>query len=430
MICAANIDREFILKKKFTGLIFIFLICFAPDNIFCQPTFLVQTYLTWEIFNELQNTGKLDKVNFYLSKAFPLIISENNKTNKNVIKQITEDGNIVLDGANQPVQPIEFIITDKGKFDDFNPIPQGREVIEIIFPDKSNPGEKSIRLNFMRNTQKDRFELFSARINTNYFITRSQEPLYLVIMVETKNGLSAAAEVQAIPFGANRENFPGNKPVTGNKSANRDKSVNRDIQNDHSEYRGGAVNNSTIGGSVNGGTVTFSDRQSPVYIKGQGLLNRDNAGGIAAYIQKRNPGLSQVFVENLIETYFIEAGIEGINTDLAIAQMCQATNFLKNQNVTQPHNYAGFIPFRNGNSISFNNMVEGVRAHIQHLKGYASPENPKQLIVDPRWNILSGFRGTVNTLEELSRKWSPNNAQVYENNIKAIIDEMRQFCSR
>jgi len=416
------------LKKKFTKLIILFLMCIAPGNVFCQntTTFLVQTYLTWEIFNELQNAGKLDQVNFYLSKTFPLIIGENNKSNKSVIKQITEDGNIVLDGPNQPVEPIEFIITDKGKIDNFNPIPQGREVIEIIFPDKQNPEGKSIRLNFMRNTQKNRFELFSARINTNYYITRSQEPLYLVIMTETKNGLNGT-EVQAIPLGANRDHFPGNRPAAGNGPANRDKPVsrnmpvNRDKPDDLSEYRG-AINSS----AVNGGTVSFYGNQAPVYINGQGLLNRNNARGIVTYIKSRNPGLSQSFLENLIDTYFIEAGTEGINADLAIAQMCQATNFLKNQNVTLTHNYAGFIPFSNGGRISFNNMVEGVRAHIQHLKGYASPENPKQIIVDPRWNVLSGFRGSIKTLEELSKKWSPNNAKVYENNIKEILTEMRR----
>jgi len=74
-------------------------------------------------------------------------------------------------------------------------------------------------------------------------------------------------------------------------------------------------------------------------------------------------------------------------------------------------------------------MTEGVRAHIQHLKGYSSSIKSSELkepLVDPRWNILDPFRGKIKTLDELSVKWIPNNSE-YTRKIENIINEMRRF---
>jgi len=166
-----------------------------------------------------------------------------------------------------------------------------------------------------------------------------------------------------------------------------------------------------------------------IYINGQGSLNKST---IIKYIMLKNPNISERSIENLIDAYLWEAGKEGINHDIAIAQMCRTTYFLSNRNIMQTYNYAGFTstPEWSGR---FYGMKQGVTAHIQHLKGYTSNVgwyDLKEPLADPRWNMLNDFRGTIHTLEDLSKMWAPYNAKGYETDIKNIINEMRWFSSR
>jgi hypothetical protein len=77
-------------------------------------------------------------------------------------------------------------------------------------------------------------------------------------------------------------------------------------------------------------------------------------------------------------------------------------------------------------------MQEGVWAHVQHLKGYASRQPPNREIVNRRYHLLvnSGILGTVTTLEGLFATWSPFNAFEYGNEIRRILGEMYRFSGR
>jgi len=166
----------------------------------------------------------------------------------------------------------------------------------------------------------------------------------------------------------------------------------------------------------------------PIKIEGKGSLSKP---AIVEYIMKKNCNISRFFLERLIDIYIREAAKEGINHDLAIAQMCRTTNFLKKENILQTCNYAGFntTPGWPGR---FRGVEEGVIAHIQHLKGYTSNVSGNELkepLVDPRWNMLNGFRGTIHTLEGLAKMWSPHNTKAYEDGIKQIIEDMRRHFS-
>jgi len=157
-------------------------------------------------------------------------------------------------------------------------------------------------------------------------------------------------------------------------------------------------------------------------IEGHGSLEKTN---IVSYIRSKNATVSTREIEVIIDTYIREAQRENINHDIAIAQMCYATDYLKNQQRISVHNYAGFDAI-NGVPVRYANMGEGVRAHIQHLKGYTSRQKPQGDIVDKRYQILIDKRiqGTVKTLDALFENWAPGYSRSYGNVINNILDDL------
>jgi len=159
-------------------------------------------------------------------------------------------------------------------------------------------------------------------------------------------------------------------------------------------------------------------------IEAAGSLNQED---VIAYIRSQNPVLRNRDIEPVVQAYFKEAAIEGINHDIAIAQMLHATNFFKNRQRTASYNYAGFISTP-GWSGSFKNMEEGVRAHIQHLKGYASRSPLSSPRVDPRYDLLNslGYHGNVKTFDQLYKAWTQNSVN-YGKNIDAKLEGLYLF---
>jgi len=188
------------------------------------------------------------------------------------------------------------------------------------------------------------------------------------------------------------------------------------------------VNATGTSGALSDNSVLLDQAQSnnaAIRIEDSGSMSKS---AIVNYIRNKNPAVSVMEVENLIDTYFREAEKEGINQDLAVAQMLYITKYMDNKELINVNNYAGLDPV-SGQAVRFDNMQDGVRAHIQHLKGYSSNINSSQLketLTDPRWDMLNDFRGTIKTLDGLSTKWAPNNSE-YQKNIENIIYEMRRF---
>lgn len=113
--------------------------------------------------------------------------------------------------------------------------------------------------------------------------------------------------------------------------------------------------------------------------------------------------------KDIAKLYREEGMIEGINYDLAFCQMCLETNFLSFGGALKPaqNNFGGLGGIGTGASgASFPSPRIGVRAHIQHLKGYATKEPLVQEAVDPRFRFLT--RGIAPTVEHLSGRWSPD----------------------
>jgi len=276
-----------------------------------------------------------------------------------------ENGKIKETKINQSMR-IPITISNKGKME-----ASGKDFFGISFT------EENIVLRFERNAARNRFDLVSAsRRGKNFSLNFEDEKPYLVI---------------------NYPYIPNNLPI---------------------EVQG-------VGASVS----VRNDISPPVdnirditeKIEGRGTLTPPI---VVRFIWERNRNYSLSFLEEFIGTYFSEAERLGINPDIAIAQMCYVTNFLKNEKVMNTRNYAGFKSMPTGGR--FRNREEGIQAHIQHLKGYANEKYRPSNIVDPRWDYISNFRGTVDTLDGLAKIWSPNN-RYYAAEIANIINNMRRY---
>jgi hypothetical protein len=130
-------------------------------------------------------------------------------------------------------------------------------------------------------------------------------------------------------------------------------------------------------------------------------------------------------IESIVSIYILEAKKERVNHDIAIAQMCYATQFLNNRTLLINRNYSGL------SDAIFTDKTIGIRAHIQHLKGYATRDDRfSEAIVDPRF-YMAGFvclRGTITVFDDLFfSAWSPGNALNYGRNVKSILDSLYQY---
>ena len=128
---------------------------------------------------------------------------------------------------------------------------------------------------------------------------------------------------------------------------------------------------------------------------------------IVRFMLAHNQDLDSGYVSRLIRTYIVECRREGVNHDVAVCQMCLETGFLRfNGSVSRYQN--NFCGLGAVNSWSegdrFISVNEGVRAHIQHLKAYASLDPVKSPVVDKRFEHVK--RGSVVTIHDLTGKWA------------------------
>lgn len=154
-------------------------------------------------------------------------------------------------------------------------------------------------------------------------------------------------------------------------------------------------------------------------IIGAGYLPPSN---YETFLQQINPEALRHFPD-IAQLYREEAAIEGVNPDIAFAQSLLETNFFGFSSLLKPeHNNFGGLGSTDGsgNFASFADARMGVRAHIQHLKAYATKEPLVQDVVDPRFSVVS--RGVAPRVEQLSRRWSAD--AEYGNTILAILRRM------
>ncbi|MCL2800200.1 MAG: glucosaminidase domain-containing protein [Treponema sp.] len=150
-------------------------------------------------------------------------------------------------------------------------------------------------------------------------------------------------------------------------------------------------------------------------------------------LRNRNPVINDSAIRRLINTYISEAAAEDVNYDIAIAQMLYWTAFLSNRQRVESNNFGGLSSTREWNGrfpymMRNDGLTEGVRAHIQHLRGYASStlKNPSTVNVDPRWNFLERIHGTVRTFDQVYPVWTQD-AHRYRLNMNMILDKLYEY---
>lgn len=113
--------------------------------------------------------------------------------------------------------------------------------------------------------------------------------------------------------------------------------------------------------------------------------------------------------EEIVHYYYEEAGKEGIRPDVAFVQALKETGFFGYGGTVVPeqNNYCGLgttsATVQGG---YFESPRIGVRAHIQHLMAYASVQKPKEVIVDPRYDLVRDMYG-----ENVLVKWTDLNGR-------------------
>jgi hypothetical protein len=143
--------------------------------------------------------------------------------------------------------------------------------------------------------------------------------------------------------------------------------------------------------------------KTPENIMGQGIVPQDK---LADFLLMANPDAA--LARRLAGFYVEEAGIEGVNHDVAFAQMCLETGFLRFGNLVTPdmNNFCGLGAMDAAHpGERFPNPRTGVRAHIQHLKGYATDAPLKQELVDPRYKWILP-KGKSPTIAGLAGTWA------------------------
>jgi len=218
---------------------------------------------------------------------------------------------------------------------------------------------------------------------------------------------------------------------------------------------GGGVGSGTTGSAIAAGTSTASSSAAGFGLAGAEAGSRAfgspggpggrerrnsnlvspgsvNVEGVMDYIKirNRNPLINEESTRRIINSYIDEAVKEDVNYDFAIAQMLYWTAFLTNKQRVESNNLAGLLTTNMWGG-TFKTPEDGVKAHIQHLRGYShgTLKNPNADNIDPRWNHISDFRGTIKNFEQIYPRWSANTAR-YRRNIILILNDMYRYSDR
>ena len=116
-------------------------------------------------------------------------------------------------------------------------------------------------------------------------------------------------------------------------------------------------------------------------------------------------------IENFCQIYFEEANAEGIKAEVAFAQAMHETGWLQfgGDVKIEQFNFAGIGATGGGApGLSFSDVRTGIRAHIQHLKAYASEAPLNNEKVDPRFDYVA--RNSAPYVEWLGQKENPTGA--------------------
>ncbi|MDR2965412.1 MAG: glucosaminidase domain-containing protein [Treponema sp.] len=169
--------------------------------------------------------------------------------------------------------------------------------------------------------------------------------------------------------------------------------------------------------------------EPPTHIMGEGQVGADK---MALFLVQNNSRLQMNFALQFARLYIEEASFEGVNHDIAFTQMCLETGFLAFGNLVTPdqNNFAGLgatgLPGPDGvleKGLYFPDLRTGVRAHIQHLKAYASTDDLNLTLVNPRRRFVR--LGSSPTIEGLAGTWAAD--RQYAEKINAMLKRLYEL---
>lgn len=156
-------------------------------------------------------------------------------------------------------------------------------------------------------------------------------------------------------------------------------------------------------------------------IDGRGVLS---AAELVSFFMTNTSGVDKAKVQRLANYYVSEAFAEGINSDVAFAQMCLETGYLHFGNLVTPdmNNFCGLGAIDAAHpGERFATEQLGVRAHIQHLHAYGTTRALKNECIDNRYRYVNP-RGKAPTIFELAGTWAAD--RQYGTKLDAILSKM------
>lgn len=134
-------------------------------------------------------------------------------------------------------------------------------------------------------------------------------------------------------------------------------------------------------------------------------------------------------IDKFCEIVLDECKKEGVKAEVVFAQICLETGYLQfgGQVKAEQCNFSGLGATDDGAAgATFSNVRIGIRAQVQHLKGYASTESLKQACVDPRFIYLSSRRGTAKYVQNLGNgNWATD--PDYASKLMNLINQMKSY---
>ncbi|MCL2808510.1 MAG: glucosaminidase domain-containing protein [Treponema sp.] len=169
--------------------------------------------------------------------------------------------------------------------------------------------------------------------------------------------------------------------------------------------------------------VIIEKPEIPSFIMGQGKIS---ALKLSTFLLLNNQYINPAYAIELVQFYIEEASFEGVNHDIAFAQMCLETGFLRFGGDVKPnqYNFAGLGAIGGGEpGLSFPDPRTGVRAQIQHLKAYGCEDPLNGTLINPRFRFVR--RGSAPTIEGLAGTWAAD--KQYAVKINTILQRMYEY---
>jgi hypothetical protein len=371
--------KEFAMKRLFYGLVvlmgFTLLSC-AGLKAHTERL----TPVSLETVNQAKKAGEnaLNNLGYYLSA--PLMLVANNPNT-----EVNERDGILFVRETNSSKLDEIKSTTKGTYVNYLDSPADKESFVISFPGVN----KVFTLKFERDKTKNNYMLVAVLAPENVSINSGGILPYLCIYInydiERQNPMyeNISSGTQGI--------FPSPDPKP-------------------SQTKGIPLPPPPVGSQ---------------YIIDKGILLPES---IVGYIQSKNTANKpRAEIETIVSVYIEEAQKEQINHDIAIAQMCEGTDYLGERTLLNNNNY-GDLQQLLGKPARFDSMRLGIRAHIQQLKYYASSSVLAYPAVDQfRLKRVEKNHGKYPTLNQLLYNWVSKNRDAYINSINRILYEMYDF---